>query len=130
MASTETFSFRFAPAYRLPALLFGVTPRTTSVEVTDGRLVIRFGPWRLQSDLANIVGVEVTGPYGYLKTAGPAHVSLTDKGVTFATNGERGVCVRFRTPVPAIDPLGMLRHPGATVTVTDIERLVARLPSS
>lgn len=129
MTPLETFSFRFAPAYRLAGIPFGITPRTTRVVVSDGRLEIRFGFWRLETDLPNVSGVEVTGPYGLLKTAGPAHLSLADRGITFATNGDRGVCIRFRIPVPAMDSLHVLRHPGATVTVADIERLAARLAS-
>lgn len=124
---TETYGFRFTPAYRLAGLPFGITPHTACVVVSDGRLEIRFGPWRLETDLPNVDGTELTGPYGFLKTAGPAHLSLADKGITFATNGDRGVCIRFRDPVPAIDPLHALRHPGATVTVADPERLAARL---
>jgi hypothetical protein len=130
MTSLETFSFRFVPVYRLAGLPFGITPSTTEVVVNDGRLKIRFGPWQLETDLTNIIGVEVTGPYGFLKTAGPAHLSLADKGITFATNGDRGVCIRFRNPVPAIDPFHVISHPGATVTVTDIQRLAERLVSS
>ncbi|MGH8904316.1 MAG: hypothetical protein ACRDYA_22190 [Egibacteraceae bacterium] len=127
MAPIERFGFRFAPAYRLPGLLFGVTPRTAEVVINGSRLGIRFGPWRLESDLANIIGTEMTGPYSLIKTVGPAHLSLADRGITFATTGERGVCIRFRVPVAAMDPFGILRHPAATVTVTDPERLAARL---
>ena len=124
--------FDFAPTYRIPALAFGVTPRTAWVEV-DGpwqdlrTLVVRFGLWRLCTSLANIAGFEETGPYGYLKTVGPPHLSFTDRGVTFATNGVRGLCVRFHTPVPGIDPTGRILHPGATVTVADPQMLAARL---
>ena len=38
------------------------------------------------------------------KTAGP-RLAITDRGLTFATNGERGVRIDFRTPVPGLDPL-------------------------
>jgi hypothetical protein len=129
MTSIETFDFRFTPAYRLAGLPFGITARSARVVISGDRLQIRFGPWRLESDLTNITGTEVTERYPFLKSAGPAHLSLADKGITFATNGDRGVCIRFRTPVPAIDPLRILRHPAATVTVTDIQRLAARLSS-
>ena len=33
----------------------------------------------------------------------------------------------FARPVPALDPLGLLRHPGATLTVEDPAALVAAL---
>jgi len=122
-----TFSFRFDPAYRAAALPFGVMPATTSVTVADGALSVRFGLWRLRTPLANISGTEVTGPYSFVKTAGPAHLSFTDRGVTFATNGERGLCMRFREPVRALDPSGRLLHPGATVTVDDVDGLAEAL---
>lgn len=59
-----------------------------------------------------------------LKTAGPAHLSLADKGLTFATNGDHGVCPIMRQAVPGIDPFGLLRHPNLTVTVADCDGLV------
>ena len=118
------FEFAFAPAYRLPALAFGVVPATAHVDVTDDELQVRFGPWRLVTGLDNVVGAELTGDFHWLKTAGPPHLSFSDRGVTFATNGDRAVCVRFATPVPAIDPTGTIRHPGATLTVAEPQRLL------
>lgn len=123
----ERFDFRFDPTYRAPALLFGVTPATTEVRVTDDELRVRFGPWRLRTPLANIERVEVTRDYRWFKAAGPARLSVADRGVTFATNGDEGVCICFTRPVPAIDPLGLLKHPGATMTVADCDGLVRRL---
>lgn len=121
------FEFAFAPSYRLPALAFGVVPATAHVDLTDDELRVRFGPWRLVTGLDNVVGAELTGDFHWLKTAGPAHLSFSDRGVTFATNGERAVCVRFATPVPAIDPTGTIRHPGATLTVAEPQRLLDAL---
>ena len=69
----------------------------------------------------------VTGPYAFLKTAGPARLAITDRGLTFATNGDRGVLVSFRTPVRGLDPLGLLRHPELTLTVCDVDGLAALL---
>ena len=121
------FPFRFAATYRLPALAAGVTPMTAYVEVGESELVVRFGLWRLRTELTNIAGAQRTGGFAYLKTAGPPHLSFTDKGVTFATNGEDAVCVRFHDPVTVLDPTGRVRHPGATMTVADPEALLARL---
>jgi hypothetical protein len=125
--TAQRFSFRFAPAHRVAALPFGVLPSTTWVEVDAARLRARFGLWTLDTPLANIAEVTVTGGYSFLRTAGPAHLSLADHGVTFATNGDRGVCVCFHEPVRVLDPTGHLRHPGATFTVEHPDALVAAL---
>jgi hypothetical protein len=116
---TRRHEFAFSPAYVAPALLFAITPRTAWVELDDDEVRVRFGPWRLRSALANVTDVVRTGGFGWLKTAGPPHLSFADRGVTFATNGDEAVCLSFATPVPGIDPTGRLRHPGATLTVED-----------
>lgn len=121
------FTFSFERRYRAPARLFGVTPRTTGIEVVGGRLRVRFGPWRVETTLDNIASVSLTGPYAFLKTAGPAHLGITDRGLTFATNSRTGVCLEFGMPVPGIDPLGVIRHPNLTVTPSDPAALAAAL---
>jgi hypothetical protein len=117
------FEFRFAMPYRLAGLPFGVTPSTCEVQVGGGRLLARFGPWHIQTARANIAVVSITGPYTFVKTAGPAHLSLADRGLTFATNSDRGVCLIMREPIPGIDPFGLLRHPNLTLTVADCDGL-------
>jgi hypothetical protein len=106
--------------------LIGVSPDTTRVRVGDGVFEVAYGPWRLRTPLANVSGASVTGPYTWVRTIG-AHLSLVDRGVTFGTNAERGVCVRFDAPVPALLPVRALRHPAVTVTVADPESLAACL---
>lgn len=117
MSTPERFDFAFAAAYRLPALLVGVLPATAYVEVGPVELRVRFGPWSLRTALTNIHGAQITGGYAFLKTAGPPHLSFADRGVTFATNGESGLCLQLRQPVAGIDPTGTLKHPGVTLTV-------------
>lgn len=117
------FEFAFAPAYRLPALVFGIRPRTAHVTVTDDELRVRFGPWSLVTQRTNISSTEISEDFSWLKTAGPAHLSFADRGVTFATNGERALCVQFLEPVAGIDPTRTIRHPNATLTVAHPELL-------
>ncbi len=126
-SGTREFEFAFEASYRLPALVFGITPASARVTVTDDELLVRFGPWRLRTPLSNISGTEVSTDYAWYRTAGPAHLSLSDRGVTFATNSRRGLCVSFGQPVRAIEPTGALRHPGATLTVADPDALAAAL---
>jgi len=129
----ERFRFRFDWRYRLAALPLVITPETTFVEV-DRRgepvLRARFGTWLLETPCANVVDTTRTGPYSFVKTIGPPHVSLADRGVTFATNGGSGLCICFRTPVGAIDPLGVVRHPALTVTVANVDGLARSLAAN
>lgn len=125
----ERFAFAFDPTYQRLSRPFGVTPRSAWVEVGDELLEAHFGRWRVRTPLDNVGGAEVTGPYALVKTAGPARLAITDRGITFATNGRRGVRIDFRSPVPGIDPWRLIKHPELTVTVEDCERLAARLTS-
>ncbi len=127
MDDTERFEFAFEPSYRRLAVAFGVTPSTAWVQVSEAGFDARFGPWRVRTPLANIKDVAVTGPYRFIKTAGPARLAITDRGLTFATNGKLGVRVSFATAVRGLDPLGLIRHPELTVTVADVNRLVTLL---
>jgi hypothetical protein len=123
----RVFPFAFATSYRLPALLFGITPRTALVQVDDDELRVRYGPWSLRTPLSNIAGAELSGGFAFLKTAGPPHLSFSDRGVSFATNGDRALCVEFHEPVAGIDPTRTIKHPGATMTVADPEDLARAL---
>jgi hypothetical protein len=127
------FAFRFDWRYRVAALPFGVTPGRAWVEVDERAdvpvLRVQYGWWHVETPLTNIAGVERSGPYALPKTLGPAHISLRDRGLTFASTSDAGLCIEFREPVPAADPFGVLRHPALTVTVDDIEGLAAALES-
>jgi hypothetical protein len=124
------FPFTFAPLYRPFAALFGVVPATAYVSVDDTTLVARFGPWLVRTPRSNVRDTQLVEGFGLAKTLGPAHLSLADRGLTMATNRERGVCVRFITPVPGLEPTGRLQHPGLTVTVEDCPGLIAALEAS
>lgn len=122
-----TFPFAFASSYAAAALPFGISPRTTGVEVSSTWLRVRYGPWRLMTPRTNIVSATVSGGFSFAKTAGPPHLSFADRGVSFTTNRDRALCLSFREPVVALDPTGTLRHPGATLAVADPEALAAAL---
>jgi hypothetical protein len=127
VSGAERFTFAFAPAYRPLARVFGIASSNAWVDVSDDAFAAHFGPWRVSTPLGNVTDVAITGPYAFLKTAGPARLAITDRGLTFATNGDRGVLVTFAGPVRGLDPLGLLRHPELTVTVADTERLAGVL---
>lgn len=129
MSGDQRFGFSFDRSYRATAGAFGITPGTAWVDLGDRALDVRFGPWRLSTPLSNITDAAVTGPYAFWKTAGPARLAITDRGLTFATNGKSGVLISFRTPVRGLEPLGVIRHPELTVTVADVDRLAELLRS-
>jgi hypothetical protein len=118
------FPFRFDPTYRRLARLFGVRPDRAWVELWEDQIEARFGPWRVRTTVNNIAGAKATGPYAFYKTAGPARLAVTDRGLTFASNGDRGACLSFHSPVAGIDRRGLIRHRELTVTVADVDGLV------
>lgn len=121
------YEFAFARSYRGPALLFGITPRTAWVELDDAELRVRYGLWRLTTPVANITGRERSSGFSFVKTAGPPHLSFSDRGVSFTTNGDEAVCVSFRAPVPGIDPTRRIVHPAATLSLADLAGFTAHL---
>jgi hypothetical protein len=121
----ERFAFRFDPVMLPFALGAGVVPRATGVEVGDGVVSMRFGVWRMRFPLDQVAGVDETGDYWLPKVAGPPRVSFADRGVTFATNREAGLCVRLRAPQRG--PYPLLRHPSVTLTVETPDALAAAL---
>ena len=125
--TVSTFPFAFTASYAAAARLFGITPPTTGVEVGPAWLHVRYGHWRLMTPRSNIVSATITGDFSFARTAGPPHLSLADRGVSFTTNGDRALCLTFREPVVVLDPTGTVRHPGATLAVADPEGLAAAL---
>jgi hypothetical protein len=127
------FPFRFDPWFRACSLVFGITPSSSLVtvdpSVAEGVFVARFGPWRVRTTLANVVDTKVTGPYTRIKTMGSARLSAVDRGLTFASNAERGLCICFDEPVPGLLPNDRVVHPGLTVTVDDVEGLQVAIES-
>lgn len=122
----EVFPFRFDLAFRPMLLTLGVHPGNTSVTLTDDeRFVARFGRWQVDTPLANIDCVEITGPYRWYKAIG-LRGSFVDRGITFGTTTAGGVCVTFIESIPNLLP-GVKNHTGLTVTVVDPEALVKAL---
>jgi len=126
-AGDERFEFAFEPRLRPFARLFGVSPGNAYVDVGDDQLTVHFGRWSLRTPLANVAAATATGPYNWWKVAGPAHLSVADGGITFATTTAGGLCIAFHEPVPAMLPTPALRHGAATVTVADPDALAAAL---
>jgi hypothetical protein len=126
VASIEQFEFEFDPRFRPMLAAIGVTPGTAHVALTPERLIARFGPWTCETELGNVREVCRTGPYRWFKAIGPRG-SFVDRGLTFGTTTNAGVCVLFRDAVPGLVPVASLRHPAITLTLAEPERFVASL---
>lgn len=112
----ERFEFDFDPRFRLPLMMVGVTPHTSTVRLSEDNLDARFGPWKFSTPVRNITGVYITGPYRWYTAIG-ARGSFADRGLTFGTTTKGGVCLVFDRPVPGLEPTGRVLHPGLTLTV-------------
>ncbi len=113
VVTTHRFPFAFATAHRVAALPFGVLPATTWVEVDESRLRARFGFWTLDTPRANVKDVTTTGHYSFIRTAGPAHLSLVDHGVTVDPHRGCGVgACAARCPTGAPGVVAAERVPG------------------
>ena len=123
-AAGSQFEMAFDPRFRLPLAALGITPATAHVTVTADRLTACFGPWTCRTSPANVHAIRLTGPYRAHRAIGP-RLSLADHGLTFGTTTRRGVCLLFRVPVAGIDPFGLIRHPGLTLTVAQPHRFAA-----
>lgn len=122
--ATERFDFAFSGVPGLACRAFLVRPSTAWATVSLDQVEARFGPWKVTTALDNVAEVCVTGPYRAPFVAGPARLSLTDHGLTFASNDVAGVCLRFHEPVPPAYLFPHWHHPGLTVTVADIAGFV------
>lgn len=54
------FPFRFDPAYRRLARVFGITRERAWIEVSGSELEARYGRWRLRTPTSNIAAVRAT----------------------------------------------------------------------
>lgn len=120
----ERFGLRFEGLMRPFAAAATVMAGSAHVDV-DEDVTIRFGLWRMAFPRQEVTGVEETRDYWLPKVAGPPRVSLADRGITFATNRQRGLCIHLVHPQPG--PYPWLRHPSVTVTVEDPDALAEAL---
>jgi hypothetical protein len=122
---TERFPFATQRPWR--AVLPGafVDPERSGVELNDLALSVRYGPFLTTTPWNNVRDVTVTGPFRWYRAIGP-RLSLADRGVTYGTSTEAGVCVSFHEPVQGLFA-GRRVHPGLTVTVADPEGLAAAI---
>lgn len=121
----QRYPFAFDPRFAWLLRLGGITPQSATVVVGEDRLRVRFGRLRVDTPLDNLREVRITRGYRWFRAIGP-RASLADRGASFGTNAQAGVCICFYEPVTAMFGR-VVRHPALTVTVADLDGLAATL---
>jgi hypothetical protein len=122
------FPYDFDDRYKLLWSLFGAKPDRDGVELTaDDRFVATYGRKTVDTPLDNIDGAHITRNYTWFKAVG-IRGSLADDGLTLGTTTEGGVCVHFHDRVRR--QIGFRDHSAVTVTVEDLQGLVAALEAA
>ncbi len=123
----QTWPFAFAPKYQPALALLGIRPDNSQVTTDDDGFHATFGHLSVHTPWSNVKDVQVSRDYQAIKAIGPRG-SFKDRGATFGTNTVGGVCLCFHEGVTALaGPL--IKHPGLTVTVADIDGLAAEVRS-
>jgi hypothetical protein len=122
---TQHFGYAVDRRY-LPVLLpFLLRPTRDGVTLRDdGMLAATFGFVGIATPRTNVAGAHITTDYRWWTACG-VRMSFADDGLTFGTNCRRGVCIHFADKVRS--PLRRSGHSALTVTVADVEGLVAAL---
>lgn len=115
------FPFRVGSKSRPLLLLFGVRSDNAYVDI-DTRLDARFGFFRFQTPLANIVRYRLEGPWHWLTAIGVRR-GIRYGDVTFGGSHRGGVRLDFEERVR----WGPFRVPALYVTVDDLEAFAAAL---
>jgi hypothetical protein len=122
-----TRHFGYAVDWRyLPVLVsMLLRPKRDGVTLTDdGLLVATFGLVAITTERTNVTDAHITTDYRWWTACG-VRMSFSDDGLTFGTNRWRGVCIHFTDKVRS--PLRRSGHSALTVTVADVDGLVAAL---
>jgi hypothetical protein len=118
------YPYRIDERFKLFYAPFGLRPDRDGVRVTDDELVATYGRFRVATPRENVVGAHITRGYRWWTAVG-VRGSLADDGLTFGTNTDAGVCIHFAERVHHV--MGFRDHSALTVTVEDVEGLVATL---
>lgn len=113
---TQRFPFAVPAGVSRVTRLVGVSPDRAAVEVGEGELRVRFGPWSVETPLENVESAsEALVPLGW---------------PSLVTSRQGAVRIRFREPVPGALPFGLLPGRSMTVTVDDPDGLLETLSAA
>ena len=111
---------RWAPLF----FVLGVS-EDDGVEISDdGEFIATFGRFRVKTAVDNIDHTLVTGPHRWYTAVG-LRLSLTDDGLTFGTNHQKGLSIAFVEKIPRV--IGLRDHSKLWVSVADPEGLATAI---
>lgn len=103
--------------------MFGVRGAADAwVQLSEDRLDARFGRWGVTTNVANIAGYRIEGPWRWITAIGLRR-SVRHGDITFGGSPHGGVRLDFVEPVR----IAPFRCPALYVTVDDLEGFAAAL---
>lgn len=115
---SRRFPIRIGRRSRLFVRLWGATPATAWVDLTDDAVDARFGFFRVRVPLSNVERWRIEGPWLWITAIG-VRMSVRHRDVSFAGSPRGGVRLDFRERVR----WGPFRVPALYVGVDDLEGL-------
>jgi len=88
----QRFEFRFDYPLAAPLAALGIVPRTSHVDVGDGELRVRFGPWALRTPIDNVVETDITGPSRWPIAGSPSAATRTEGSASGSPRPFRRSC--------------------------------------
>jgi hypothetical protein len=121
--SSQFFPYDRDPRWKLLLFPLGLDD-DDGVTVDDETVRATFGRFAIDTPRSNIAGASLSGPFRWYTAVG-LRLSFSDDGLTFGTNHERSVCIRFHERIRRV--IGFRDHSSLWVSVADPEGLVAAL---
>jgi hypothetical protein len=121
---TQHFPYRLDKRWTPLFITLGINKNDGVTITSKGELLATFGRFKVATTLKNVKATEITGPHRWYTAVG-LRLSLTDDGITFGTNHQKGVSIVFREKVPRV--VGFKEHSMLWVSVADPEGLVAAI---
>jgi hypothetical protein len=96
--AAERFPMRIEPAWRIPLRFWGVRPSNAYIDLDDRRMDAHFGWGSLATELSNVTGYELSGPWAAVTAIGIRR-GLRSGDASFCGTNREGVLLHFREGV-------------------------------
>lgn len=118
------FVFRFDRPARYGLRALRVDPAEARILMGSAGLDVRFGPWRVTTQRANVAGAQRSEPLPWWRSVG-ARYSTADHRLVLGSSRHGAVCLSFDRPVVCAHRRTAIRLTSLTVTTTEPDELAA-----